>query len=388
MIKKVDIFLIVSYLLTRLINITQLPIFNDEAFFLYAGRQILNNPVKNLFFNFSDGKEPLFFWVYSLANLFPDQLLALRLLSVFFGLLTFIYFRKITKNIYASLLFLASPFLLFYQRIGMQETMLTFFLVAATYYALKNKYVTAGTFSGLALITKTTTLVYLLPLFIVKFNPRTVLVTLSIYLPFFFGFQNVVGHNSAYAGFITPQQMIINIKSAARWLWEYQGPLGLLGILTPPVILESLIAKIFFPRYFLFIIPVLLIIAAKFINRYVLLLLLIPNIILSFQIITDVKSANLPYIEKWQYLEAWPAGYGIKETAAYLKLQNIKSVTTEDIMITKYGLLYYYPELNTSNTGSDIYVFKKSKELADELGLIKLYNTYDVSVYRSYSGSQ
>ncbi len=120
----------------------------------------------------------------------------------------------------------------------------------------------------------------------------------------------------------------------------------------------------------------------KYFNKYLLLLFLIPNLILSFQIIKDVKTANLPYIEKWQYVEAWPAGYGIKETAEYLKSQNIKSVRTEDIMITRNGLIYYYPELITNDRNSNFFVFKKSKEIADEMGLEKLYNSYDVSVYR------
>ncbi|MDO8515353.1 MAG: hypothetical protein Q7S14_02545, partial [bacterium] len=145
-------------------------------------------------------------------------------------------------------------------------------------------------------------------------------------------------------------------------------------------------AKIFFPRYFLFVIPILIIIVTKYFNKYLLLLFLIPNLILSFQIIKDIKTANLPYIEKWQYVEAWPAGYGIKETAEYLRFNGISSVITEDIMITNNGLQYYYPSLKVSKFKSlkdeGVFVFKKSKEVADEMGLTKLYNSYDVSVYR------
>ncbi|MEK7127632.1 MAG: hypothetical protein AAB838_02820, partial [Patescibacteria group bacterium] len=76
---------IVLYLVTRLYNLMDLPLFNDEAFFLWAGRQIRENPLQNIFINFSDGKEPLFFWLYSPA----DSLILLRLFSVIFGLLTF-----------------------------------------------------------------------------------------------------------------------------------------------------------------------------------------------------------------------------------------------------------------------------------------------------------
>lgn len=366
-----------------------LPIFNDEAFFLWAGRQIRENPLQNLFINFSDGKEPLFFWIYS----FADSLLKMRLLSVFFGLLTFIYFRRITKNIWASIFFLASPFLLFYQRLGMQETLLTFLLTATTYYLFNRRLLLAGLFAGLSLMTKTTALAFLIPLFIFKFNIKTIVVMFLTYLPVFFGLQNVLGHNSSYVGIIPPAQILTNFKMAARWLWDYQGFWGVLGIFTPPVIIESLIAKIFFPRYFLFIMPFLILLITKFIKSPALLMLLmIPNIFLSYQIITDVKTANLPYIEKWQYVEAWPAGYGIKETADFLKTNQLNSVITEDIMITNNGLPYYYPGLKVSKFKSlkdeGIFVFKKSKEIADEMKLEKIYNSYDVSVYRSHSGSQ
>ena len=331
-------------------------------------------------------------------NIFPDPLLALRLISVFFGLLTFIYFRKITPNFFASVFFVFSPFLLFYQRLGMQESLLVFLLTAATYYAFKNKYLMGGLFAGLSLLTKTTAFAYLIPLFIFKFNPKTIIVTLGVYLPFFFGLQSVLGHNSAYAGAIPPSQMVTNFKMSLRWLWEYQGPIGLLGVFTPPVIIENLIAKIFFPRYFLFVVPGLIIAATYLINRLrpkviksaIFLVLLVPNIILSLQIITNVKSANLPYIEKWQYLEAWPAGYGIKETAGYLRSQNLKMIITEDIMITRYGLNYYYPELKVEpykKQKEGVFVFKRSKELVNDLGFEKIYNSYDVSVYRSRPGT-
>jgi hypothetical protein len=359
-----------------------LPVFNDEAFFLWAGRQIRGNPLQNLFINFSDGKEPLFFWVYGLA---PD-LLTLRLLSVFFGFLTFIYFRKITNNFWASLFFILSPFLLFYQRIGMQESMLTFLLTAAMYYLVNHRFFLAGIFAGLSLLTKTTALALLIPLFFLKFNIITIIICFLFYLPVFILGSSVSVHNSSYIGLIPLSQIITNFKMAISWLWGYQGFWGVLGILTPPVVIESLIAKIFFPRYFLFIIPFLIILISK-LPKLLLVLLIIPNIILSYQIISSVKTANLPYIEKWQYLEAWPAGYGIKETADFLITQSIRSVKTEDVMVVKYGLSYYYPELVIDNN-SRVWVLKKSKELADERYWEKVYNSYDVSVYRARSGSQ
>ncbi len=214
-----------------------------------------------------------------------------------------------------------------------------------------------------------------------------------IFLPALLGFTQITNHNSGYFGIISFSQIIINLKMAVRWLWEYQGPIGLLGILMPPVILESFVAKIFFPRYFLFVIPFVILLAVKIFQKrpWILLLLLIPNFYLSSQIIFNLPNASLPYIERWQYLEAWPAGYGIKETAYFLKKEGFDSVISEDIMITNNGLQYYYPGLKVQkfkDQKEGIFVFKKSKEIASEMGLVKLYNSFDVSVYRSHVGSQ
>ena len=60
--------ILVLYLVSRLTNLLALPIFNDEAFFIWAGRQIAADPVRNIFLNFADGKEPLFFWLFSLPE--------------------------------------------------------------------------------------------------------------------------------------------------------------------------------------------------------------------------------------------------------------------------------------------------------------------------------
>ena len=391
-------FLFILYWLTRIVNISQLPIFNDEAFFISAIRRILADPASNLFINFTDGKEPLFFWVYTLPVKFsPDALLGIRLFSAVLGFLGLVYTQKLAKKFsvdqnLAGLVYVFSPFLLFYNRIGMQETLLTFLLIAATYYLVRSQKILAGVFMGLALLTKTSALAYLIPLLFFKRNKVSVIIAVLMFVPIIWGYGSVMTHNQGYFGLISPNEMFINFKMAVRWLWEYQGIMGVMGVMLPPVWLEILGAKIFFPRYFLFVMPILVIVVAKLLRplRW-LMILLIPNIILCGQIIWDVKTANLPYIEKYQYVESWAAGYGIKETAQFLKSQNIKEIITEDVMITKNGLEYYYPELKI-NSYSDqeegTFVFKKSHEIANALKLNKVYNSFDVAVYRSHFGSQ
>jgi hypothetical protein len=274
----------------------------------------------------------------------------------------------------------------------MQETLLTFLLIAATYYLVRSQKILAGVFMGLALLTKTSALAYLIPLLLFKQNKVAVVIAVLIFLPIIWGYGSVMAHNQGYFGLISWEQMVTNFKMAVRWLWEYQGVLGVLGVVLPPVWLEILGAKIFFPRYFLFVMPILVIVVAKLLRplRW-LMILLIPNIILCGQIIWDVKTANLPYIEKYQYVESWAAGYGIKETAEFLKGQNIKKVITEDVMITKNGLEYYYPWLQIEvyrGQKEGVFVFKKDHEIASALGLNKVYNSFDVAVHRSHFGPQ
>lgn len=367
-------FLYLFYFLTRLVNLNQLPIFNDEAFFIFATKQIASNPLANLFINFSDGKEPLFFWLYALpVKFFPDALLGIRLFTVFIGFVTLVYLLKIAKKLslnsfLVGLAYIFNPFLLFYQRIGMQETLLTLFLVGAVYYYLTRRKVLLGVFLGLALLTKTTALafiVFFIPFFIYRRYFISLILAGIIYLPALTGLSQVVSHNSGYFGLISFAQMITNLKMAIRWLWEYQGPLGLLGLLAPPVVLESLVAKIFFPRYFLFVAPFILLLFVKIFQKrvWILFLLLIPNVYLSSKIIFDSPNAPLPYIERSQYFESWSSGYGIAETAQYLKSQKAKNVVVEDIMIAQYGLKYYYPEANYQTSGAgDYYIAIRQQE--------------------------
>lgn len=387
--KRLFFILVIIFFLTRFINLSQLPIFNDEAFFIHATRQIVANPSHNLFFNFSDGKEPFFFWLYSLpVAIFPDALLGTRIFTGLLGLLGLWYFFKISKKVLSQVgqiiacgLYIFSPFLLFYQRVAMQETLLTTLLIIAVYYLLENKKILTGVFMGLALLTKTTSLafiIFLLPIIVYRRNFLTIFTALIIYLPIFFGLQNVISHNSSYIGVIPLSLIVTNFKQAASWLIGYQGILGVFGLIGP-VMIESAVAKIFFPRYFLFVVPFILLSTTFFLDKIkhqslkvlIFLAVLVPNLFLCLQIIFDIPNAKLPYIERWQYLESWPSGYGIKEVADFLRQQNARKIIVEDIMVTRYGLAYYYPQGEYKTDGeSNYYVFDFIQERPKDPSLI------------------
>lgn len=399
---KVAAILVVTYLITRLVNLSALPIFNDEAFFIVTARKIIADPAANFFINFIDGKEPLSFWFFIVPTaLFSDQLLGGRLFSVLLGLLTLGLVYRL-GGIWAGLGFVFSPFLLVTERLAVQENLLIFLLTLALYF--KNSWRFA-IFIGLALFTKTTAILYSLALLTRK-NLLAFCLAILIYLPILA--TSVFTHNAGYAGL--GANFLTNLKQAGRWLIEYQGwPLVLLAFFSPfilktptrwvwwllafgPILVEAAIAKIFFPRYFVFSIVPIVLLAGKVIERYKLaVLVLIPNLWLSWQIVSDIRTAQIPYIEKWQYVEAWPAGYGVKETAEYLKKLNPSLVIAEDIMILTSGLQYYWPQVKIvpyKDQTEGTFVFKRSKEPAVSEKLENIYNSYDVSVYRSRDTAQ
>lgn len=376
--KKIIIALFLVYFLSRLINLMTLPIFNDEAFFIWAGRQIFANPAANLFINFTDGKEPLFFWLFSL---FSHSLLTARLFSVGLGALALLFVWKIGGKS-AALVYLVSPFLLLTQRLAVQENLLMTLLAAAIYF---RRHWLVGVFAALAMFTKTTAALYLLPL-VTKKNIMWLIFAGLVYLPIFA--TSVFVHNRGYAGW--GADFVTNLQQAISWLVSYQGwPVVLLGLFAPfiiktpekwlwwlwcfvPIVVECAIARIFFPRYFVFSVVPLAFLVGGVIKKYkIALVALIPNVLLSWQIVSNIAGAPIPYIDRWQYLESWPAGYGVPEAAKYLASQNAKNVVTEDIMVTRFGLPYYYPDASYHlGTEGEYYVFTRMQEPPSDKRLV------------------
>lgn len=136
--------LIFVYLLTRFINLTDLPIFNDEAIYIDWGNKIKLGVVP-LFYSLYDGKPPLHFVLLSLIlRFFWDPLLAGRLLSVISGLLTIIALKMISSEYFEKryqylpiLLYVFSPMFLFYDRQSLQESLITAQISWLIYLLLK-----------------------------------------------------------------------------------------------------------------------------------------------------------------------------------------------------------------------------------------------------------
>ncbi|MDO8452646.1 MAG: glycosyltransferase family 39 protein [bacterium] len=146
----------------RRINLLLLPIFADEAIYV-RWAQIMKAEPTLRFLPLQDGKQPFFMWVIMpLLKFAEDPLFAGRIISSVIGLVSIIGIFLITYELFknkkaaiiASLLAAVSPFMVFFDRMALVDSMLTAFSIFAMYFAvLTAKYtqLSLAIFTGFAL---------------------------------------------------------------------------------------------------------------------------------------------------------------------------------------------------------------------------------------------
>ncbi len=158
------------FLFTRIYNLGNLPIFQDESAYISLALKIADSP-----FSFWDAglilpvaKPPLFMILQAIfIKIIPDFLIASRLTSVAFGMASMLGIVKISQILFdkktafiAGLLYIISPFTLTYDRLAIMETALASFGIWLVYFALvfpknwKLNGIFISLLSGLALLTK------------------------------------------------------------------------------------------------------------------------------------------------------------------------------------------------------------------------------------------
>jgi len=162
------VILAVVFLALRLINLTLLPVFADEAIYIHWA-QVVWHDATNRFISLSDGKPPLFMWLMvPFLKVFADPLLAGRLLSIVSGLMILIGSYLLAKKLFSKkvailtgVFIICQPFLFFYDRMALVDSMLTAFGVWSFYLALLlfekpniAKGMLLGTIWGGAMLTK------------------------------------------------------------------------------------------------------------------------------------------------------------------------------------------------------------------------------------------
>lgn len=169
--KEIIIFLLIclGYFLLRLPNLTLQPIFADEAIYIRWAQVMRAEPTLR-FLPLSDGKTPLFMWaMIPLFKIFSDPLFAGRFLSVISGFITLLgvfflgwRFFNLKAAFWGATLVAVTPFMVFFDRMALADSMLTAFSIWALNFALMvvrfNRIDTAmvlGYCLGGALLTKT-----------------------------------------------------------------------------------------------------------------------------------------------------------------------------------------------------------------------------------------
>lgn len=141
--KKPFLWLSIFYLLTRLVNILKLPLFNDESIYIdWANKEI--NTKGLLYYSLYDGKPPLLMWIFGLFHKFiGDPLLAGRLVSVIAGFFTLLGIYKLSEKYFgertarlSGLFYVAIPIFVFFDRQALMESALCAVGIWSIYYFL------------------------------------------------------------------------------------------------------------------------------------------------------------------------------------------------------------------------------------------------------------
>jgi len=322
--------LTIGYFISRIINLTTIPVFCDEAIYI-RWAQVMRAEPSLRFLPLSDGKQPLFMWLMiPFLKVIKDPLAAGRMVSVFSGFgtmvgvfaLSYLLFKKIRLSFLASILYLISPFSLFFDRMALVDGLLSFlgiwFLIFSVWLVNGVRLDLAmigGIILGLGLITKSPALFFaiLLPTTLITFNfkrkdlPLHLIKVVGLWLvvwvfgfaiynilrlgpefhmisirnkDYVFSFSEVLKHP------LTP--FLGNSRKTFDWFWVWLTPpifvLGIFGIYLSlkknfnkgallltwfllPLIGQGAIAKVYTARYILFSVPLFLIFAAFIMER-------------------------------------------------------------------------------------------------------------------------
>ena len=161
--------IIVGAVFLRLYNLNSLPIFADESIYV-RWAQVMRAEPSLRFLPLSDGKQPFYMWLMIPAlKLFTDPLLAGRTLSALAGLGTiagtalaaWLVFKNHRAVFLASAISATLPFLVFFDRMALADSLLTMFFIwtfnlawVSITYSRLDMAMLAGFSAGFAWLTK------------------------------------------------------------------------------------------------------------------------------------------------------------------------------------------------------------------------------------------
>lgn len=384
------------YFATRLFNLTSLPIFTDEAIYI-RWSQIGAQDANWRFISLTDGKQPLFTWVVmALLRLIPgDPLFVGRLASVLTGavsligmwFLAFELFKNKRVAWIASFLYLISPFALMYDRMALYDSMVATFFIWNLYVAIRlarevrlDLALIFGMTLGAGMLNKTSGFLnlYLFPATLALIRGKVwrwvILAGLAASLsqifysilrlspffhmiaqkdsvfvyplaewlkhPFQFLYGNISGLFDWLRGYLTLPLFLASFAPLLVLKGQPREKLLLYFYWIAPFVGLALFGRVLYPRFILFMVMPLLVLAAVSIDWLlskltvklwkfaVICVLFFPSVWTDYFIIADPLHAPIPYADKGQYIDNWPAGWGVKEVVTFIRLESQKGPVT------------------------------------------------------------
>lgn len=310
------VLLVFLYFFSRIYNLVLWPIFADEAIYIRWAQVMRSEPTLR-FLPLQDGKQPLFMWlVIPFLKVFKDPLFAGRFISVLsgfgtmlgVGVLSFLLTRNVEVVLLGILLYILSPFALFFDRMALVDSLLAAFGVWSLIFAFllgKTSRLDAAMILGMvlggALLTKSPGMFFVLmapvaAILSLRFGPKNqkwwqALGLLMVSLIFAFGIYNILrlGPNFHMIGirnkdyvWSVPEVLkhpldpfVPHLRDIFRYYWSYLTPpffvFGVLGVFRVlkdkkkrllglallfwwglPLLVQAAIAKVFTARYILF----------------------------------------------------------------------------------------------------------------------------------------
>jgi len=384
--------------ITRIINLDSIPIFTDEAIYIRWAQIGLADPAHR-FISLTDGKQPLFTWLmYPFLRIFLDPLVAGRFVSVLAGVFAsvgiYILGRKLFDKkigIICAVLYIITPFVYVYDRLALMDSLLAALSIWSLYLAIHlvqkprlDIALLLGITAGLGMLTKSSAqfALILLPVSLVLFHwkntDRSIRlfkwiagIILSIFIaqlmynllrlspwfyiieqknhvfilsfneffkqPFQYFFSNLSGMTIMLLQYLTIPLIVIILIGFISGIFQRDKKIVLLffWFLIPFLILAGF-GKIIFPRFMLFMVMPLLVIAADFIGmllkhsqkyKWILPLIIVSltyPLYVTVTLMVAPVDASIPHVDRNQLFDDWPSGFGVKSVIAYLQEKSEK----------------------------------------------------------------
>lgn len=378
---------------TRIVNLLAIPIFTDEAIYIRWAQIGLADPAHR-YISLTDGKQPLLTWLmYPFLRIFSDPLFAGRFVSVLAGIAAVIGIYFLSRELFgkkvafiASLLYIFSPFALVYDRLALYDSLLSAIGIWSLYLTILlvtkirlDVALILGLTIGLGVLTKSSAWSYLalIPVSLMLFNFRAkekvkklfswtgffgiaFVITQIMYnslrlspwfylirqknysfvmtygefvkKPFETFWPNLYGLVSILVTYLTIPVFLLVCFGIFLAFWKKDKKIIYLFVyFAVPFLAEAAIAKVIFPRFILFMVMPLLVIAAsvisgltskwkknkKLLTAFFVIVFAYP-IYQCFLLLVSPVDAAIPPSDKNQLLEDWPSGYGVNEVISYI----------------------------------------------------------------------